>query len=108
MADDHDEAHRRGGIAPAKQVLERYLRQSGLGARLRDASVFKAWRDALGPSLAARAHAVSFERGQLDVAVRSAAHLHEFSNFTGESYRIKANQRLGSERILAVVFRLER
>ena len=108
MTGERDDAPRRGGTAAAKLVLERYLRQSGLGAKLRDASVFKAWRDALGPTLAARARPVRFERGQLEVEVRSAPHFHELSNFTGESYRTKANQRLGSERILTVVFRLER
>jgi hypothetical protein len=108
VGDERDSPPRRGGIAPAKAVLDRYLRNTGLGARLRDNSVFKAWRDALGPTMAARAKALSFERGELHVAVRSAAHLQELTSFTGEGYRLKANQRLGSERIRSVVFRLER
>ncbi len=108
MSDESDTKPRRGGVAPAKLVLERYLRETGLGARLRDETVFKAWRDAVGPTLAARARAVRFEHGQLDVVVRSASHLQELSTFTGEGYRKKANLRIGSERIRAVVFRLER
>jgi hypothetical protein len=50
---------------------------------------------------------VRFENGELEVAVRSAAHLQELQSFTGDSFRKKANQRLGSERIRSVVFRLD-
>jgi hypothetical protein len=97
----------RGGIAPMRLAVERYLRDSGLGARMRGLEVFRAWKQAVGVALAARARPVRFENGELEVAVRSAAHLNELESFTGESFRRKANQRLGSERIRRVVFRLE-
>ncbi|MCC7011729.1 MAG: DUF721 domain-containing protein [Planctomycetes bacterium] len=88
--------------------MNRYLRHSGLAAKLRNVAVFKAWRDAVGIQLAARARPVRFEDGELEVQVKSAAHLQELVNFTGEQYRTNANLRLGSERIRRVVFRLER
>jgi hypothetical protein len=90
-----------------KLAVERYLRESGLGPRMRNLEVFRAWKLALGAALAARARPVRFEGGELEVAVRSAAHLNELQSFTGEGFRRKANQRLGSERIRSVVFRLE-
>ena len=99
---------RRGGLAPVQSVLQRYLRDSGIGPKLRNVAVFKAWRDAVGIQLAARARPVRFEDGELEVAVKSAAHLQELVNFTGEGYRERANQKLGSPRIRRVVFRLER
>jgi len=103
-----EQVPRRGGIAPMKVALERYMRESGLGSRLRDGEVFRAWRQALGVALAARAKPVRFENGELQVSVQSAAHLNELTNFTGEHFRKRANQRIGSERIRSVVFRLER
>lgn len=99
---------RRGGITPLQVALNRYVRSTGLGAKLRNVAVFKAWRDTLGLQLAARARPVRYENGELEVLVKSAAHLQELTNFTGEQYRIQANLRLGSERIRSVVFRLER
>ncbi len=99
---------RRGGVAPIQVALGRYLRESGLGSRLRDVAVYRAWRQAVGSSLAARAVPVRFDDGVLEIEVRSAAHLQELVNFTGEAFRKKANQRLGSERIRGVTFRLQR
>jgi hypothetical protein len=109
VATERDEqAARRGGITPLRVALERYLQGSGVGAKLRDVEVFRAWRSAVGMALAARAKPVRFDQGELEVAVQSAAHLNELTSFTGDTYRKKANQRLGSERIRRVVFRLER
>ena len=85
-----------------------FLRDTGLDSKLAQARVFKAWRDALGEPLAKRAQAVRFQNGELLVEVQSATHLHELSNFTGERYRVLANQKLGAARILRVVFQLQR
>lgn len=91
-----------------RHAMDDYLRRTGLGAQLSKARVFKAWRDALGPSLATRARAVRFEQGVLEVAVKSAAHFQELSTFTGEGFRKSANRKLGGERILRIDFRLEK
>ena len=109
MAETRDDpGARRGGVTPMQVALNRYLRESGLGAKLRHVQVYRAWKQALGVALAARAKPVRFEDGELDVVVNSSAHFDELTNFTGETYRKKANQRLGSERIRRVTFRLER
>ena len=99
---------KRGGVAPVKDVLATWIKGSGLASKLRDAEAFRAWREALGASLAARAVPVRFDSGELTLEVRSAAHLHEFQNFSGEQYRRAANKKLGAERITRVVFRLAR
>ena len=99
---------RRGGMTSMQVAMKRFLQDSGLRSRLRDVAIFKAWRDSLGIVLAARARPVAFHEGVLEVTVQSAAHFQELSSFTGEQYRLKANRRLGSERIRKVVFRLER
>lgn len=84
------------------------MRESGIGARTRQAPVYAAWSRALGSELARRARPVRFSRGELVVEVESAAHFHELSNFTGEQYRKLANDDLGGEEIRKVVFKLRR
>jgi len=89
-------------------ALVGFLRQTGLDSKLAQARVFNAWRDALGEAMARRARAVRFQEGELLVEVQSAAHLHELTNFTGDRYRVLANQKLGAARITRVVFQLQR
>ncbi len=86
------------------QALDEFLRSTQLGPKLNVTRVFRAWQQAVGPKLAARALPVRFESGKLSVEVDSAAHLHELANFSGERYRRAANQRLGHDSIQRVVF----
>lgn len=89
-------------------ALVSYLRDTGLDSKLAQARVFRAWQEALGETLAKRARAVRFQAGELLVEVQSAPHFHELTNFTGERYRVLANQKLGAARITRVVFQLQR
>lgn len=89
-------------------ALNAYLRRSGLDTQIAQARVIGAWRAVVGEALAKRAQAVRFQRGELLVEVQSAAHLQELTQFTGERYRVLANQRLGDARIERVVFQLKR
>jgi hypothetical protein len=91
-----------------REAMRGFLQESGLGAQLKDARVFRAWTDALGETLAKRARPVRFQFGELTVEVESSAHLHELQNFTGDSYRQAANASLGDERIKKVLFHLKR
>ena len=59
----------RGGPAFLGDALRSFLKESGLGAQMRDWKVFDAWREVLGPELAQRARAVAFRRGELVVEV---------------------------------------
>lgn len=99
---------RRREVSPIGDALDRFLTSSGLAPRLRAASVLKAWNDAAGEELARRARPVAFRGGELVVEVDSSAHLAELRGFTGEDVRQRANERLGRERILRVVYRLPR
>jgi Dna[CI] antecedent, DciA len=105
-------AARTGGVTSLHDALGAFLRSTGLAARLRNARVFEAWADALGPDLSRRAAAVRYHKGDLTVEVASAAHLHELRNFTGEGFRRDANARLGEagsqETIRRVAFKLKR
>ncbi len=89
------------------EALGGFLRESGLGTKLRDWDVYEAWSKALGPEFALRARPVGFSRGELIIEVESAAHMHELRNFSGESLRQETNQILGSQRVLAVLFKLK-
>jgi hypothetical protein len=95
-------------MAPLKDVLAAYLRESGIGGKLHDAAVTRAWRECAAARYGQRARAVRFADGELLVEVASAAHLQELKSFTGEELRRAANQRLGSERIRRVTFKLAR
>ncbi|MAE29622.1 MAG: DUF721 domain-containing protein [Planctomycetota bacterium] len=98
---------RRGGLTSLGDALGGFLRESGLGAKLRDWDIYDAWGKALGPDLARRARPVGFNRGELVIEVESAAHMHELRNFSGEALRKKTNELLGSQRVLAVLFKLK-
>ena len=110
--DSAPEGHGRGtpderrarGPASIASVLAAYLRDSGLAPRMRNLTVFRAWSEAIGRELARHVRAVRFQKGELVVEVASAPHLHELANFTGERFRVLANQRLGSEQIRRVTF----
>jgi hypothetical protein len=91
-----------------QDAVGRFLRASGLGARMRGWPVFQAWIEAAGTELARHARPVRFERGELVVEVGSAAHYQELASFTGESYRARANELLRETTIRRIVFRLKR
>lgn len=99
---------KRGGVAPLGDALAGFLRGAKLDRRMREAEVFTAWREALGPQLAERAVAVRFDRGELTVEVTSAALLGELVSFTGERHRQTANAHLGGNRIHSVCFKPRR
>ena len=103
-----ERTEKRGGQAFLGDALRTYLKQSGLAPKLRDWKVYDTWREVLGEGLASRARAVAFRNGELIVEVESAAHFQELQSFTGEAYRVAANQRLGAERIRRVTFKLKR
>ena len=89
------------------EALDGYLKESGLIKHMRDFKVIDAWRQALGPELCKRARAIQFRAGTLVVETESAAHRHELSSFTGETYRQRANEILGSTRIHKVTYKLK-
>lgn len=88
--------------------MRRFLAATGLAHRQKDAAIYAAWDDAVGPELAQTARATSFRQGQLVVEVASSALLQELVGFTGETHRARANQLLDSPRIRRVTFRLRR
>jgi len=106
--ESNERAARSRGPTVLGDALSHFLRESGIGAQLRHAGVFRAWSDALGPRLGERAKAVRFQFGELTVEVESAPHMHELQNFTGEQFRRAANAQLGEEVIHKVLFRLKR
>jgi hypothetical protein len=89
-------------------ALARFLRAHGIRQHGEQPAACRAWSEALGSELAARARPVAFRDGVLTVEVRSAAHLHELQNFTGDAFRASANERLGKAEIRRVQFRLQR
>ena len=95
-------------MAPVKDVLSAFLRDSGIASKLRDSPVLRAWSESAAARYGTRTKIVRFQDGELLVEVSSAAHLEELRSFTGEELRQAANRRLGSERIRRVTFKLAR
>lgn len=91
-----------------KEALKRYLKDSGLGQKLRHVDVHQAWSQALGAQNAGRARSVAYRGGELIVEVESAAHKQELETFTAERYRRKTNQLLGSDRIHRVTIKMKK
>ena len=89
-------------------ALRLFLKESGLATKLKDWPILDAWATAAGEKLAHRARAVRFQNGELLVEVESATHLQELKSFTGERYRRLANERLGTDAIQRIVFKLKR
>lgn len=103
-----EDGSRHSGVAPLGAALQAYLRASGIGPRIHESKIHRAWIEAIGPDLARHARPVRFQHGELLVQVDSSAHLGELRSFTGEHYRNQANRILQGERIERVVFKLVR
>lgn len=99
------EKRTRGGLTSIQDALQGYLKSKGLKARPLSGKVFSAWRKAVGEQLGKRAIPVKFQNGELTLEVESATHLQELQNFTGEGFRVRANEILGDEHIKRVAFR---
>ncbi len=82
---------------PISEAIQGFLRESGLGVRSGDERVFDAWRKALGEA-SEHARPVALRGGELVVEVSSSAMLQDLKGFTGEGYRRRANELLGSSR----------
>jgi len=84
------------------------MREGGLGQQGRSERVFRAWSEAFQATGKApeATSPVRFRGGELTVEVAASAVLYELRNFTGNTIRKQANQKLGSEVIRRVVFRL--
>ena len=95
------------GPTPIGDAIQAFLRDAGIGGRQSDRRVLDAWGEALDEPMRSRTTAVAFRRNELVVEVDSAALLQELRGFTGDACRKQVNQRLGSERIRRVVFKLK-
>ena len=95
------------GPRPIDELIGRFVREHGLGKAPGAVKIFRAWNDSLEPALRKQAQPVRFRAGELVVEVASASYLQEFKNFIGEGYRQRANERLRTEAIRKVVFKLK-
>jgi hypothetical protein len=101
------EENKPGGPRALGGLIRDFVRTHRLSGSAVDARIFKAWNEVLEPSLRAHAEPVRFRNRELTVETDSAVHFQELNNFTGEEYRSAANERLGSETIQRVVFKLK-
>jgi predicted nucleic acid-binding Zn ribbon protein len=76
-------------------VLPALLRELGLEAGIMGWRAVREWPDAVGPQVARRARAVSFQTGTLFVEVDGSAWLQELSILKRDLVR-RVNQRLGA------------
>ena len=79
-------------------VLPALLRELGLEAGITGWRAVTEWPDAVGPQVARRSRAVSFQEGTLVVEVEGSAWLHELSMLKPDLVR-QLNRRLGSAHV---------
>ena len=93
-------AARRGGliVQSISGVLPALLRELGLEAGIAGWRAVTEWPDAVGPQVARRARAVSFQEGTLVVEVEGSAWLQELSILKRDLVR-QVNRRLGSQHV---------
>jgi len=98
----------RGGVRSMNDALSEFLDATKLLQRKKAIPAIQAWEDAVGESIAARARAVSFRRGELIVEVDSQALLAELRGFAAEDLRTRADELLEGATIRKVTFKLQR
>jgi predicted nucleic acid-binding Zn ribbon protein len=65
------------GLGSVGDALQKFLRTSGLGERVEEATILPEWDERVGPAIAAVTTPQSVSRGTLVVAVRTSAWLME-------------------------------
>lgn len=90
------------------EAMDEFLKQSKLLHRKKAVPALAAWDEAVGESIAQRARAVSFRRGELIVEVESQALLSELRGFASEDLRTRADALLEGATIRKLSFKLKR
>ena len=85
-------------MEPISGVLPALLRDLGLEAGIMGWRAVREWPDAVGPRVARRARAVSFQEGTLIVEVEGSAWLQELSMLKRDLVR-QVNGRLGGPHV---------
>ena len=93
------------GPRPIGDAIQGFLRETGLGLSVRDARIFRAWKEALDPVTEAKTTPVGFRQGTLTIEVSSAPLLAELRNFRGESLRTKLNSAFPEPPVRRIVFK---
>ena len=105
MSGDAAAATRRSGliVQSISGVLPTLLRELGLESGIMGWRAVREWPDAVGPQVARRARAVSFQDGTLVVEVEGSAWLQELSILKRELVR-QLNRRLGAHPVRDIRF----
>lgn len=88
-------------------VLDRVLGDLGLKPALSGWRAVEAWPSVVGPRLAARARAVAFREGTLQVEVEGSAWLHEIGFLKRDLLR-RIHDALGSDEVKDLRFTISR
>lgn len=89
---------------PLADLLEDGLAGLGLGARLREAEIWRLWPDVVGQAIASRAQPLRIINGILTVAVSSGPWMQELRFLKG-MIREKLNSSLGSEVVKEIILK---
>jgi predicted nucleic acid-binding Zn ribbon protein len=94
-------------VEPVGGVLERVLRDLGLGPALAGWRAVEAWPRVAGPRLARRARAVAFRDGTLHVEVEGSAWMHELG-FLKRDLIERIHRDLGTDEVRDLRFSIHR
>lgn len=85
-------------------VLDRFLRVSGMKAQLRSPAVYAGWPEVAGPEAARHSRVVGYKDGTLHVEVDSAPWLQMLSTFRRQELIATANQVMNGVRVKDIRF----
>jgi len=92
---------------PLSGLVQESLAGLGLAERLREAEIWRMWPDAVGATIASRAHPLRIINGTLTVAVSSAPWMQEL-RFMTAMMKEKLNSCLGAEVVHDIVLKAGR
>lgn len=93
-----------GKVHRIGELLQKYLRESGLDRKLQEAAVPGYWNEIVGSQVSTFTTIKRFEEGQLFVEVPIAVWRHELM-LRREDIRMKINQRSGSDIVKEIIIR---
>jgi len=96
---------KKAGPEKLGDILDSFLRTSGLAQKLKHLEVYRAWEEVVGPDVAAATRVMGFAQHKIYVEVRSAARRHELATFFKKRILADLREKLPNILIQDIVFR---
>jgi len=89
-----------------KDALGGFLKESGLGVKLRNKDVYAAWEKVVGPEIAEKTRVVKYSRGTMTVEVAASGLYAELEKFYLRDMLESMQKEMGSRKVRKIKLRL--